>query len=187
MPSTDRLRTIRLPYRLIRGTDSTPISTNDTALTATTKNWETFLSTYHPTATGSSKIAVELTENENKVLICFDFATINTDTTSFELWGYSRGFCAEFICSSTEVLAGAQKSDAMNDNKGVNTTTRYFGDTIATLAQRHRAGSSAVELVDCTTGNDGIGKIKFDTYGFTYLLLLFPSIGTSVRAWMTAV
>jgi len=186
--STDRLRTVRLPYRLIRGTDSTPISTADTGLTATTKNWSTFKTVYHPKS-GSSGIAVELTENENRVIICFDFKNADDDTAAFQLWGYREGFPGEFVCSSTEVLAGSQESDGMSDHLGIAATTRYFGDTIATLTQRYYGGSSAVEIIDCTTGNNGIGRIKFDTQGLKYLLLLFTSISTSdnVRAWMSGV
>ena len=178
---SETLGTIRLPYRLFRDT----VSTADTDLTATTKSWGTFKSTYHPRS-GSSKIAIPVNERDNKAIVCFDHKNANTDTASFTIYAYRQGFPAEFVCSVDTITAGDQVSDGVLDSFGTATTNRYFADTIATITQRWIGGSGSVEEID-SAGNNGVAKLKFDTYGYSFLLILFTTISASddVRAWIS--
>jgi len=173
---SETLGTIRLPYRPFRAA----VSSADTDLTASTKSCATFVSTYHPTS-GSSAIAIKLEERDNKAIVCFDFATANTDTAALTIYGYREGWPAEFICSIDTITAGNQESIYPLSA----TTTRYFADTVGTITQRWIGGSSSVEEVD-SAGNNGIAKLKFDTYGIKYLLILFTTIGSgSTRAFIS--
>ncbi len=175
------LNTIRLPYRVFRDT----VSSADSDLTATTKNWETFLSTYHP-GYKTAGVAIEITENENRAIVCFDHLNADTDTAALTIYAYREGFPAEFVCSIDTITAGNQESDGHPDGRGIDTTIRYFADTIGTITQRWLGGSSTVEESD-SGGNNGIAKLKFDTHGYKYLLILFTTISSSdnVRAWIS--
>jgi len=177
----DELKTTQRPWRLLRDTTSTA----DADLAATTKTGATFISTYHPVS-GSSGIAVKIAPTENKLLICFDFKNANTDTAVATIYLYSEAAGtgvtkvgpAEFACVTGTITAGAQQSDFTS-------TTRYFGDTIATITQRFVGGSSAISVVD-GSGNDGVAKLRFDVVGYKYILCLFTTISANdnVRAWM---
>lgn len=170
---SDNLSTVQLSYRLLR--DS--VSSADTDLTATTKNWATFLSTYHPRS-GSSGIAVELRPIENRLTVIFDFATANSDTAAASLYAYKEGGPAEFICSIATLTAGNQESDIV----GGGSTTRYFCDTITAPTQRwpNTVGRADYE------GDNGMAKLTFDARGYKYLLCLFTTIGSgSTRAWFS--
>lgn len=176
----ESLRTIQSPYRLLRDT----VSTADTDLTTATKTWATFVSTYHPDS-GSSAIAAELTEYDNRVTIIFDFLNVDADTAAASIYGYKKGGPAEFICSIATLTAGAQESDLVKGGKvsDSSVTNRYFCDTFTTLTQRwpNTVGQTEHE------GNNGVAKLTFDTRGYKYLLCLFTTISAndSVRAWLS--
>jgi len=164
---SETLGTIRLPYRLFRAA----VSSADTDLNASTKSWANFLTNHRPVSSsggGSGAIAIKLEERDNKAIVCFDFATASSDTSAFIIYGYREGWSAEFICSVDTLTAGDQES-------AYTSTTRYFADTIGTITQRWLGGSSSVEEVD--SGSNGIVKLKFDTYGIKYLLILHTTIG----------
>lgn len=185
--SGTNLNTIRLPYRLFRNT----VSSADTDLTATTKNWSTFKSVYHPQS-GSSAIAIPLTENDNRAVVCFDHLNADTDTAALTIYAYRQGFPAEFVCSVDTITAGDQESDAsvdangVADARGVAATTRFFSDTIGTIIQAWIGGSSSVAEIDSGAANR-VAKLTFDTYGYSFLLILFTTISSSdnVRAWIS--
>lgn len=161
-------------WRKLRDT----VSSADSDLTASTKSWNTFATTYHPTA-GTGKQAVELMPEDKYVSICFDFKNADTDTCACTVYAYREGGCAEFIFSIDTVTAGNQESDLDHTE-----TTRYFGDTIGTITQRWQTGSSAVTEAD-SGGSNGVAKADFDARGYKYLLILFTTISTgdNVRAW----
>ena len=173
------LGTTRLPYRLLRDT----VSTGESDLTATTRSWGTFKSTYHPRG-GSSAIAIPLAEADNRAVVCFDFLN-NDDEVIAVIYAYRQGFPAEFVCSTTGITAGTQISDGVEDSFGTAETNRFFGGAIGTLTQAWIGGSSSVAIVD--SGSNRVAKITFDTYGYSFLLILFTTISSSdnVRAWIS--
>lgn len=177
---SETLGTTRLPYRLLRDT----VSTADQDLTASTSSWATFKSVYHPIS-GSAKIAIPLSEADNRAVICFDFKN-NNDEVIAVIYAYRQGFPAEFVCSTTGITAGTQISDGVEDARGVATVSRYFGQAIGSLTQAWIGGSSSVEVVDASSANR-VSKIKFDTYGYSFIMVLFTTIsGTdNVRAWIS--
>lgn len=178
---SETLGTIRLPYRLFRDTVSN--GSEDSALTASTKSWASFLTNHRPISSsggGSGALAIKLEERDNKAMIIFDHTT-EEDTAACTIYGYREGWPAEFICSVNTITAGAQESIYPLSA----TTARYLADTIDTITQRWLGGSSSVEEVD-SAGDDGIAKIKFDTYGIKYLLILFPTISAGgIRSFIS--
>ena len=176
------LGTIRLPYRLFRDTVDQATDGVDTDLTASTKSWANFVTNHHPSS-GSGAKAIKLEERDNKAIIVFDFENIDADTAGCTIYGYREGWPAEFICSINTITAGNQESIYPLSA----TTTRYFADNIGTITQAWIGGSSSVEEVDSAGTANRMAKIKFDTYGVKYLLILFTSISAndSVRAFIT--
>lgn len=174
---SETLGTIRLPYRLFRDT----VSTADTDLTASTKSWANFITNHHPPS-GTGALAIKLEERDNKAIVMFDHKNADTDTAALTIYGYREGFPAEFICSVDTITAGDQESIYPLSA----TTTRYFADTVGTITQRWIGGSGTVEEVD-SGGNNGMAKLKFDTYGIKYLLILFTTISANddVRAFIS--
>ena len=171
MPPNE-LKTIQLPYRPLSAVVTAAVSD----LAAGTKTWATFKSTYHPKPP-TYGIAVEIPPTWNKLILCFDFENVDADTAVATIYLYTEDGPAEFVCQTGTITAGAQESDFTS-------TTRYFGDTIATITQRFVGGSAAVEVID-GSGNNGVAKLKFDAVGYKYILCLFISLSTNdeVRAW----
>ncbi|MHC4364800.1 MAG: hypothetical protein ACYSTJ_04955 [Planctomycetota bacterium] len=160
------LTTKQKSYETFRDT----VSSADSDLTASTKTWATFISTYHPRSS-TNKPAIQLPSQANRITVIFDHKNANTDTATFIIYAYREGGPAEYVCSST-LTAGAQETD--------DATTRYYADTIGTVTDRWPETLTESD----SGGNNGVAKITFDARGYKYLLCLFTAISTNddVRA-----
>lgn len=178
----ETLRTPQTPYKLLRGTVSSGSADGD--LTAATKTWATFVSTYHPIS-GSSPIAAELSEYDNRITIIFDFENVDADTAAVIIYLYKKGGPAEFVCDIATLTAGAQESDLVEGGKlsDASVTNRFFCDKFTTLTQRWPTTVGQTEHEE----NNGVAKLTFDTRGYKYILCLFTAISSndSVRAWFS--
>lgn len=155
-------QTAKYKYHTLRDT----VSAADTDLTAAQKTWSHYLTNY--TSSGAS---YKLPRGANFAHVVFDHKNANTDTATFILYGYRENGPAEFICSGN-LTAGAQETG--------DSTTRYYADTIESLTQRWIGN---IDTCDAS-GNNGVAKVNFDTYGIARVVCLFSAISTSddVRA-----
>jgi hypothetical protein len=172
---------LQLPWMPLRGI----ISTADSDLTASTKTWATFVSTYHPSQP-TSGVAKLIPAGIKHISICFDHKNADTDTAAVSIYVYKQGGPAEFVCSIDTITAGEQQSDLGNP-----AATRYFCDTIGSITQRFIAypnptGVTGVIETD-SSGSNGVAKLDFDTYDYKFILCLFTAISSSddVRAFFT--
>ena len=160
------LGTIRLPYRVFRAAVSN--GSTDSDLTASTKSWASFVTNHYPQS-GGGALAIKLEERDNRAIIVFDHTTA-ADTAAFIIYGYREGWPAEFICSVDTLTAGSQESNYPLPES----TTRFFADEIGTITGSNRWHETVTE-VD-SAGGDGMAKLRFDTFGIKYLLILFTAV-----------
>ena len=169
---------IQLPWRLFR----TTVSSADTDLIVTARTWAAFQTTHRPkesSAAASGAIAVRLSENEGEVLVCFDFND-NAGTAEVVIYAYSEKGPAEFVCGINTITAGTQQGDLDET-----TTARFFAHNFGAITQRWIGGADSVTEIDSNADN-GVAKLRFKTYGYKYLLVLFPTLSGSdnVRAYI---